>query len=243
MKIVRRKLFEKLREKSTFPHEIQKLHLMTHLTSVLGLSDEYDEQQIKLLRITVARFCTRAFQKLRKESRNLGKFMNGDWANKEEDYTMFAPRKIQDISYSSKGDTEGTHKHSLGGRPSVSFTESSDRSKRRKMEALRKSVTSQEMAFAAIMKLREDGQISACKLIREVTQTVPSTADTILKAYKKSKFKTFTPMPLSPEEGLSYLIETQQSKENYQHTRRINMEHNSNIYLSYNKVVDAKKKC
>ena len=60
------------------------------------------------------------------------------------------------------------------GRPSKTFDESSDRSKRRRTEDLRKKHSTPELSYAAKMKLRASGKLEEAKLIGEALETTPT---------------------------------------------------------------------
>lgn len=69
------------------------------------------------------------------------------------------------------------------GRPQKSFSDLSERSKRRKTEELRSSNTD-ELTYATQMKLRETGKVEASKIVKDLTKS-PSTASKYAEAMKK----------------------------------------------------------
>ncbi|KAG5863833.1 hypothetical protein JTB14_014187 [Gonioctena quinquepunctata] len=62
------------------------------------------------------------------------------------------------------------------GHPSKSFDSSSDRLKRRKSEEIRKTISSDELAYATRMNLRRAGQLEATKIVEDITSTSPTRA-------------------------------------------------------------------
>ncbi|KAK4884112.1 hypothetical protein RN001_000383 [Aquatica leii] len=66
------------------------------------------------------------------------------------------------------------------GRPSTSFSELGDRSKRRKTKKLREQYGSGELAYAAQMSLRSAGQKDAAKLIYEALLAPPNEEEEVL---------------------------------------------------------------
>lgn len=67
------------------------------------------------------------------------------------------------------------------GRPSVSFEEGSERTKRQKTAELRRSTSLSQLTFATEMSLRASGQSETAKVIHEVTRS-PSKVETCRKA-------------------------------------------------------------
>lgn len=124
------------------------------------------------------------------------------------------------------------------GRPSLEFSELSDRSKRRKIEELRTSNTTEELAYATQMSLRSSGQLHASKIIKDVTSTSPIRASKYITAFTSKVEKT-----LSDDAALSVLVEHKFSKRTYHGIRKVAKENNCKLYPSYNNVLQAKKRC
>jgi hypothetical protein len=80
---------------------------------------------------------------------------NSEWL----DNKLFVP--VSPIQHTAKGWQEKT-------------SESSERSKRRKTEGLRKATSIEELSFATAMSLRGSGNPSAAKLIHEAIATMPT---------------------------------------------------------------------
>lgn len=72
------------------------------------------------------------------------------------------------------------------GRRTVAFEGSSVMSKRRKTAAIRKKFETNELVFATAMKLKEEGQKDAAKLLQEATQTSPKRAIKIRNSWRKT---------------------------------------------------------
>lgn len=68
------------------------------------------------------------------------------------------------------------------GRPSKTFEESSERSKRRKTEELHKTAESEELIFAAQMELRSKGKTDASRILKEITSS-PKQATKYKRSY------------------------------------------------------------
>ncbi len=124
------------------------------------------------------------------------------------------------------------------GRPSLSFSSSSERSKRRKTQELRNTVSLAELAYATQMSLRSSGQSQAAKVIQDITSTSPSKASQYISALKSTSENT-----LSPDQALSVLVENRFPKRTYQGIRNIAKENNCKLYPSYKEVMTAKHRC
>jgi len=121
-------------------------------------------------------------------------------------------------------------------RPSLEFSAMSGRPKRRKIEEFRTSNTTEELAYAIRMSLRSSGQLLASNVVKDVTSTSP----------RVSKYVTaFSEVErtLSDDAALSVLVEHKFSKRAYQKVKKVDKENNCKLYLSYNNVLQAKKRC
>lgn len=91
----------------------------------------------------------------------------------------------------------------------LAFEESSERSKRRKSEKLRKTVGFPELTHATKRNLRSSGKTEAAKLFSEASETTPARGLRIRKAWgahAKNVLPPFTP------EALSLFIEAHLTK-------------------------------
>ena len=128
------------------------------------------------------------------------------------------------------------------GRPSGTFSDSSDRSKRRKTEHLRSSYETNELAYATQMKLRSSGAAQASNVVKEVTSTSPSRASKYQSAYRQSLEKPLC--EISADLALNLLISGKMTKETYQMTRMItNKNRGCSVFPAYKKILSAKNRC
>ncbi|CAL1672299.1 unnamed protein product [Lasius platythorax] len=125
-----------------------------------------------------------------------------------------------------------------GGRFSTEFASCSDRSKRRKTEEIRATLTSNELAYATQMSLRSAGQLDASKIVKEATLTSPLRASRYRKAFQSTTENT-----LSEDAALSVLVEFKLSKSQYQGLRSVSKENHCKLYPPYKKVTQAKSRC
>ncbi|KYN21922.1 hypothetical protein ALC57_05694, partial [Trachymyrmex cornetzi] len=121
---------------------------------------------------------------------------------------------------------------------SKSFDTSSDRSKRRKTEEIRKTFTADELAYATQMSLRSTGNLEAAKVVKDVSSTSPIRAAKYVTAFQSKMEETFT-----PDEALSLMLESKISKRAYQTTRNETKKKGCKLFPSYKHVEKAKKMC
>ncbi|XP_044766202.1 poly [ADP-ribose] polymerase tankyrase-1-like [Coccinella septempunctata] len=91
--------------------------------------------------------------------------------------------------------------HTMG-RPSTSWNELSDRSKRRRTEKVRNENIVYELAYATQMSLRASGNSQASKVIRDVTEGSPSKA-----SQYRTSIERVSEGVLSGNEALSLVVE------------------------------------
>lgn len=145
------------------------------------------------------------------------------------------------LDFALKFDNIAHPSTSHGGRIAKSFSESSDRTKRRKTEEMRKMHTDEELVFASIMNLRQSGKAAQSSLIKEATQTSPTRATKILETWKnKSKFKLER---YTADEALALIINSRLSKSSYLQIRKGAKKRGADIYPSYHNILIAKERC
>lgn len=122
------------------------------------------------------------------------------------------------------------------GRPSKTFYECAERTKRQKTEKLRREHSSEELVFAGQMSLRSSGQLEASKVIKDITQTTPTRAIKYRNAYSRSREEE--PI-LSGEEALAMIIDAKLSRDQYLIIRS----KDPKKFPSYKIIQEAKKQC
>lgn len=85
--------------------------------------------------------------------------------------------------------------------------------------------------------MRTEGFEHAAKLVRIISES-PHKASEILKRYKDD---TLPPKKLSPDEGVSMIIEADLSRAQYSLVKSIAKQHHADIFPSHHDVLDAKK--
>lgn len=166
-----------------------------------------------------------------KSYRKLDKFYttNNEWLN-----TIFEipPLKSQSLVSNSTNI----------GRPVKMFMESSERTKRRKMNDLITSsnMSSPKILYAAYSKFQQHGQRSIVQHFKEVTSS-PSRVFKIKNAIKKSN--TMELIPYTADEALAFFVENNLTKQQYINIRLSAKNRNVDIYPSYASSIDARKLC
>lgn len=125
------------------------------------------------------------------------------------------------------------------GRPSLYFSDSSERTKRRRTQVLREEESSDVLAYATKMKLRSEGKTDAAKIIQDITEGSPKKA----LQYRKSLDSINTSSVFSADEALSLYVEMGLSRNKYQQLRNACLQKKSKLIPSYKEVRKAKKKC
>ena len=127
---------------------------------------------------------------------------------------------------------------SIQGRPSSSFAESSERSKRRKTEKVRAELGCDELAYATQMSLRAARKVDASHVLKDIFMSSPSKSLKYRKAFKQVREK-----PLSSDEAFSLIIEGKLSKAQYNLMRSMSLQNNSILYPAYKYILQSKKEC
>lgn len=123
------------------------------------------------------------------------------------------------------------------GRPSKSFDELSERSKRRKTEEIRATVVDDVIVHAAQTTLRVQGKRNASKILKEITN-IPSRAHEYRKAVDKKGDKDSV-TPLTPLQALTMFVEADLTRRQYEIIRNTNKV----FYPPYYLLLQAKQEC
>lgn len=150
---------------------------------------------------------------------------NDEWLKTSIAFQMYEHEQPTERKESARG----------RGRPELPFLESSERSKRKKTQEIRKRTPLHELTYATQMSLRSSGQTEAAKLIKEVTETTPTRAKKFRKAmniYNKTKL-------MSGEEALALYVEAKLTQHQYNLIRAQDKER----FPSYKVLQITKKGC
>lgn len=154
---------------------------------------------------------------------------NNDWLQKKVELKKNKQTKKKDEK----------EKPTVSGRPTRSFSESSDRTKRRKTEELRASVSTEVLLHSTTSKLRSEGKTDFVKVIRDIAEGSPTKA---LK-YRRSIESSDTNLPFSNDEALSLFVEIGLSQGQYQKLRNAHLQKKSKMLPSYKQIQKAKVQC
>lgn len=119
------------------------------------------------------------------------------------------------------------------GRPSKSFFDLSERSKRRKTEYLMKTTTSEVLVCAAKNTLYSEGKRAAAQMLSQITEYSPRRAIKIKNSSKNV-------MPYTEDEALAFIVDTRMTKDAYQIARLEAKQRGANIY---HRIRLAKERC
>lgn len=128
--------------------------------------------------------------------------------------------------------------HERAGRPSKPFSESSERTKRRKTEELRKCVSKEVLVHATKVELQSSGKRDASHLLTELVKS-PKRATKYKKAYLTSLQVDNTQTQLTPLRALSMFVEADLSRRQYEIIRSSNKK----LYPCYSVLQKAKHEC
>ena len=118
------------------------------------------------------------------------------------------------------------------GRPRKLFSDSSAKSKRRKVRTLLESRSADEISFAAELNLRAAGKKDAAKIFQELSTASLQRATKIKKMRKLSS--TSKPIAYSKDEALAYFLDARPTIDQYKLSQP--GDRNCNIYLPYYKI-------
>lgn len=136
----------------------------------------------------------------------------------------------------------GSHASNKGGRPTLDFSSSSGRSKRRKVNELRKSTSPRALAFATEMNLRASGSHAAANVLKNITTSSPTRASRYQSAFAQCSKPALK--EISADVALNLIISGKMTKETYNMVREITNENrDDSVYPSYHKILFAKSRC
>lgn len=194
--------------------------------------DEWDsyEDFEKCVKGKIEGFCSTVNKKWKESNRCMSTFLikNEKWLQLEFNIPFIAKNEI------------GCQPSTSRGRPSKSFFDLSERSKRRKTEYLRKTTTSEVLICAAKNTLHSEGKRAAAQILSQITEYSPRRAIKIKNIYKNS---SKTVMPYTEDEALAFIVDTRMTKDAYQITRLGAKQRGANIYPAYHRIRLAKERC
>lgn len=158
----------------------------------------------------------------------------------EKKYSDWMNQTIE-VPVSMKDFLTQTSSAKVSGRPTKDFGESSNKSKKRKVESLVESFSPEELAFAAETSVRASGKRDAAKLIHDALASPKRP-----KKYKTALLKVSTPnvqRAYSTEEALAFFISNKLTVSQYNNIRAGALDRGHDIYPSYKKIYKEKIAC
>ena len=212
--ISRKRLYDKMQEQN-LPNFEAKIN---YLENELLTHEDYSQNKIKELKRKISYIRSEFIRRWSKANRQQAKFLkeNADWLQG----TFEIPKS--------------SHEHI--GRPLKSFSESSERSKRRKTEQLRKCISKDALVEATKMSLQSSGNRDASQVLNELVKS-PKRATKYKKAYSTSLQVNTT--QLTPLRSLSMFVEADLSRKQYEIIRNSNKK----FYPCYSILQKEKRKC
>lgn len=191
-----------------------------------------NEEQDEKLKAFLKKECEKIRVKWVRKQRRLDLFLkeHEDWLNEDLNFNMLvAPEDLSQPSTS-------------GGRPQKSFKESSEKSKKRKVQHLLHNYSSDELTFATQVSVRASGKRDAATIIQELSTSSPKRAT----KYKKARKIFNTPKekrPYTPDEALAFFISNNLTVQTYKNIQQEAKERGFNAYPCYDHVAKGKKQC
>lgn len=220
MRIVTRKYLFDLMNNENLPNIEARLNfLKDQFMSIKGFSDN----QIETLKSNFAHFKSEFKNRWTKAHYKEAVFLksNESWLN-----GTFAIPVVADSPSNRTG------------RPSKSFGDLSERSKRRKTEEMRSNFDQNLIVHAAQVELRKSGKRDASNVLKEII-TSPTRATKYKKAYYRTKSSKDKICPLSVQEAMQMFIDADLTRDQYETIRRTNKK----FFPCYSLLQKEKKKC
>jgi hypothetical protein len=128
------------------------------------------------------------------------------------------------------------------GRPVKEFAACCSKAKKIKTEEMRKSATTEELAYATKLSLYRDNKRSAAQIVSQLPEASPDRLQKIKQvlgeASQENKFVSYR-----PEEALALIMDCRLTKQAYQILREGAKKRGVDLYPSYDKVLSSKNEC
>lgn len=224
MTLTRLQLFQAMQE---VPLQNQINYLLQFILQKLSLTDcpSKAKQDLKHFIKLFIDCVSKRKAKIRKDTDTFV-LKSRSWLNK--DFTI--PDSILCLVRDSGSNRDNSS--SSTGRPTISFDNSSDRTKRRKVAKLLSSHSLPEIVSATCTGVRNEGKR---KLANHIAQHVasghiPKLVSPVIRTY-------------TDDEALSFFVEGKFSKFQYKMMRIQSKERGADLYPNYHRILEAKKRC
>ncbi|CAH0552735.1 unnamed protein product [Brassicogethes aeneus] len=123
------------------------------------------------------------------------------------------------------------------GRPHKTFSECTERTKRKKTDEIRSFVVKEVIVHAAQVELNKSGQRDAAAILKDITTTSPTRVTKYKRALSESR--SVKPASLTPLQALAMFIEADLTRRQYEVVRNTNKD----FYPCYSLIQKAKREC
>lgn len=204
----------------------QRTALMSYVLNVIpekNLHEDYVNNLEEKLRL----FCVNLTQKWKGCDFSRSKFLNkhAHWLSSDMTIDKYTARATK----------------SSVGRPHLSFEKKSARSQRKDASDLAKKEDAALLVQAASMAAKSSNSKGLAIILKEAARS-PTRPFKMRKLLSEGKEKQ-SPIPLTPEEALAFILDNNLSKEQYKNIRKMNKSHNCDIYPAYEHILNAKSAC
>jgi hypothetical protein len=128
------------------------------------------------------------------------------------------------------------------GRPTKLFAECCAKTKKMKTAEIRKSASTEELAYATKLALYEDKNRAGAQLLAQITEYSPTRSLTITQTLRDSSKKKEI-LLYTPDEALALIMDCRLTKDSYKHLRDGARRKGIDMYPSYDRVLNCKKEC
>lgn len=203
--------------------------LMAYISKIQDLSG-ITEQSLKDLKTAISRFPSKLSEKWNTSQRLRDRFLANNMEWLQGDYTFnVSCDQVEACSSSSKQHPPGP------GRPTIAFENASSKTKRRRVEDLIVSRTSEELLAAAEISSRLSGNRNVAKIIKEASEC-EKLSDRQCSNQKQQRC-------LARDEALAYYVDSKSTSHSYKQTRKWSMLAGHQVFPSFDSLRKAKKAC
>ena len=200
-RLSRRQLFEVWKRSSA---ESKNDELFSYIVNHLGIEDISGDLEKRLKEI-IRLFCVKILARWTQSHRIYDRFIqnNSTWLDSD----LIIPEEICNFVVSPpREDIPGPSRdRRRRGRPRKLFSDSSRKSKRRKVQTLLQSSSADEISFAAESTLRAAGKRDAAEIFKEISTASPQRATKIKKLRESDSSSSL--IPYSYEEALALFLD------------------------------------
>lgn len=171
--------------------------------------------------------------------KNFCSFARQKWVKHRRCLSMF--RKYEQSWLDIETEFSVLEKERKKGRPHVDYSDGSERHKRKLASNL--SSQQENNAMLLVHAASISAQSSKNNDLKYVLKEAAASPSRPSKIRKRLTVDLKTPLPLSPEEALAFLVENDLTKQQYINMRDLNKARNCDIYPAYYKLLECKSKC